>query len=80
MGTMFEVTNSGCVFFNFFQHYAQNFEFYDGNNLIFLMVGGDRDMNIGWLKQGFIAEQAEKFRAALFTIEHRFYGKSQPKP
>nr|XP_018905597.1 PREDICTED: putative serine protease F56F10.1 [Bemisia tabaci] len=62
------------------QHYAQDFEFYDGNNLIFLMVGGDRDMDVGWLRQGFIAEQAEKFKAALFTIEHRFYGKSQPKP
>nr|XP_018903762.1 PREDICTED: putative serine protease K12H4.7 [Bemisia tabaci] len=60
------------------QRYAENLDHYRGNNLIFLMIGGAGAMNELWLKLGLMAKQAEKFKAATFVIEHRFYGESRP--
>lgn len=61
------------------QLYAENFEHYGGNNLIFLMIGGESSISTDWLRRSFMSKQAEKFKAATFTTEHRFYGKSIPR-
>ncbi|CAJ0945133.1 unnamed protein product, partial [Mesorhabditis belari] len=69
------------------QHYFYNYQFQQNfqgvtNNAVFLMIGGEgpessywsRSYNLPWMKW------ASANGAAVFDLEHRFYGNSRPFP
>ena len=59
------------------QRYWQNFQHYRGQGLAFLMLGGEEEASpdlMGWAW----AKWAEENGAAMFVLEHRYYGKSRP--
>ncbi|XP_072154558.1 putative serine protease K12H4.7 isoform X2 [Bemisia tabaci] len=62
------------------QRYAVRMDNYGDNNLVFLFVEGYGAVRTKWLKHGHMSRMAEKFSAAEFIVEHRFYGGSKPKP
>nr|XP_018897159.1 PREDICTED: putative serine protease K12H4.7 [Bemisia tabaci] len=62
------------------QRYAVRTKYYDDNNLVFLFIEGEGVIRKQWLKHGHMGRMADKFSAAEFIIEHRFYGGSKPKP
>lgn len=47
---------------------------------IFIYVGGEGPLTEDALKIGMVQEMARKFGADLFGLEHRYYGKSHPRP
>jgi len=60
------------------QRYWENLEFYQEGGPAFIMIGGEAEASAGWLKFGQWYKWAEQHGAALFQLEHRFYGQSQP--
>ncbi|VDO91378.1 unnamed protein product [Heligmosomoides polygyrus] len=70
----FEVTNV-------FQRYFSNFQYQiAGSNVVFLMLGGEGPESIDWVQNEnypFVGWAKER-GAALFDLEHRFYGQSRP--
>ncbi|RCN45494.1 serine carboxypeptidase S28 [Ancylostoma caninum] len=65
------------------QRYFYNFQYRaSGSNVVFLMIGGESPENIGWVSNEDypFVQCAKKFGAAMFSLEHRFYGDSQPTP
>merc|ERR1712130_692737 len=60
------------------QRYWENLEFYQEGGPAFIMIGGEAEASPGWLKFGQWYKWAEQHGAALFQLEHRFYGQSQP--
>uniref|UniRef100_A0A0A1XMQ0 Putative serine protease K12H4.7 n=1 Tax=Zeugodacus cucurbitae TaxID=28588 RepID=A0A0A1XMQ0_ZEUCU len=63
------------------QRYFMNEKFYrnDSNAPIFLTIGGELAISPRWVTMGTWIRFAEHFGAMCFHLEHRFYGKSQPK-
>ena len=57
-----------------------SFEFYEEGGPVFLYVGGEAAISDHWLHDGAWIEWAKKQKAALFMLEHRYYGKSHPTP
>lgn len=62
------------------QRYFVNDEFLDKEkrNVAFLMIGGEGEATDVWMTNGQWVEYAKEFKAILFQLEHRFYGKSHP--
>ncbi|CAH0387265.1 unnamed protein product [Bemisia tabaci] len=63
----------------FSQRYAMNKQYYGNNSVAFLLISGDVIMIDSFLGYSFMGDEAKKWRAATFMLEHRFYGKSVPK-
>merc|ERR1712227_135411 len=62
------------------QRYWANFDTYAGEGLAFLFIGGEGEASPGWLNYGMWYEWAQQHGAAMFVLEHRFYGQSHPRP
>ncbi|XP_061377564.1 putative serine protease K12H4.7 isoform X1 [Danaus plexippus] len=59
--------------------YMYNEEFFGGNDYpIFIMVGGEWNIQPGWLLAGNMYLMAQENRGYLFYTEHRYYGESLP--
>ena len=60
-----------------FQYFS--FEYYEEGGPVFIQIGGeDGAMALYWLSFGAWLEWAKEQKAALFVLEHRYYGKSHP--
>ncbi|XP_036215070.2 putative serine protease F56F10.1 isoform X2 [Bactrocera oleae] len=57
----------------------ENFYRNNSNASIFLTIGGELAISPRWVTKGSWIKFAEHFGAMCFHLEHRFYGKSQPK-
>ena len=62
------------------QRYWENLEEYRGEGLAFLHIGGEAEASPGWLNYGAWYKWAQENGAAMFVLEHRFYGQSHPRP
>ena len=62
------------------QRYWESFDNYDNDGLAFLYIGGEGEASPGWLTYGMWYEWAQQHGAAMFVLEHRFYGQSHPRP
>jgi len=65
------------------EYYQYNFQFYNGSSdLVFFMLGGESPIGAKWVCQTSVAylQWAAKYGAAVFQAEHRYFGKSKPKP
>ncbi|XP_066954266.1 LOW QUALITY PROTEIN: putative serine protease K12H4.7 [Macrobrachium rosenbergii] len=60
------------------QKYYTNFEFYVEGGPVFLMIGGEGPASLGWMYSGSWYDNAKQLNAALFQVEHRYYGDSHP--
>merc|ERR1712002_205565 len=60
------------------QRYWENMEFYNDGGPAFIMIGGEGEASAGWMQYGQWYKWAEQQGAAMFQLEHRYYGKSQP--
>lgn len=72
----FDATNPG----QWNQRFWANWENYDGDGLAFLHIGGEAPASPGWLQYGAWYEWAQMHGAAMFVLEHRYYGNSRPTP
>ena len=63
-----------------FQRYFYNGQYYKGNGPAILFLGGEGPENGGWIFDEGCPHMkwANDSSAALFALEHRFYGKSRP--
>ena len=55
-----------------------SFAFYKEGGPVFLQIGGEGEASPGFLYNGAWLEWANKHNAALFILEHRYYGLSHP--
>ena len=55
-----------------------SFEFYEEGGPVFIQIGGEGEASPFWLTYGAWIEWAKEQKAALFILEHRYYGKSHP--
>jgi len=62
------------------QRYFSSFEYYEEGGPVFLYVGGEAAISDHWLHDGAWIEWAKEQKAALFMLEHRYYGRSHPTP
>jgi len=63
------------------QRYFSSFEYYEEGGPIFIQIGGEGPgISSVWLNYGAWIEWAQREKAALFILEHRYYGESHPKP
>jgi len=62
------------------QRYWINWKHYKPGGPVLLMIGGEGEANPVWLNAGAWTEYAESNQAAMFLLEHRYYGKSHPTP
>merc|ERR1712226_494502 len=62
------------------QRYFSNFEFYEEGSPVFIQIGGEGAISTGWLYSGAWIEWVKEQKAALFILEHRYYGQSHPTP
>ena len=46
----------------------------------FIHIGGEAEANPIWLEYGLWHTLAQEHHAAMFILEHRYYGKSEPTP
>ena len=53
-------------------------EHYKDGGPAFIMIGGENMEDPAWEKGGQWYKWAEENSAAMFLLEHRFYGQSQP--
>uniref|UniRef100_F1L2M0 Serine protease n=1 Tax=Ascaris suum TaxID=6253 RepID=F1L2M0_ASCSU len=62
------------------QRVQYNPRFYRNESIIFLLIGGESPAAEKWVAQPNITylRWAEKYGAAVFQLEHRFFGKSRP--
>jgi len=60
------------------QRYQVVKDHYQEGGPVFLMIGGEGEVNATWMVQGAWVEYAKEYNALLFQVEHRFYGKSHP--
>ncbi|CAH0762239.1 unnamed protein product [Bemisia tabaci] len=63
----------------FSQRYVENKASYGNNSLVFLLIGEDNIMLEQFITYSFMGDEAKKWRAASFMLEHRYHGKSVPK-
>jgi len=63
---------------NWQQRYWSNLEHYKEGGPIFLHIGGEAEANPKWLTYGLWSTLAEQHGAAMFLLEHRYYGQSKP--
>jgi len=60
------------------QRFWENMEHYKVGGPAFIMIGGEGEASPGWLNYGQWYKWAEENNAAMFLLEHRYYGQSQP--
>lgn len=61
------------------QRYYVNSDFYEPGGPLFIMVGGEWEIQPYLLEQGHFYDMAQRHEAIMFYTEHRYYGKSWPK-
>lgn len=61
-----------------FQRYFTNNATYRAGGPVFLMLGGETEVNPAWLVDGAWQQYARAYGAFLVLLEHRYYGKSRP--
>ena len=67
------------LFIKLFVYFS--FEYYEEGGPIFVQIGGEGPgINSVWLNYGAWIDWAKKEKAALFILEHRYYGESHPTP
>ncbi|XP_065055370.1 thymus-specific serine protease-like [Rhopilema esculentum] len=63
----------------FYQRYYVSTLYWDpSTGPVFVYVGGEDELVPGYLAGGEIVELAQKYKALLLGLEHRYYGKSMP--
>merc|ERR1719219_1989911 len=60
------------------QRYWENLGVYSGSGVGFLHIGGEAEASPGWLNYGAWYQWAQENGAAMFVLEHRYYGQSKP--
>merc|ERR1719495_2713495 len=60
------------------QRFWENLEHYVEGGPAFIMIGGEAEANPKWMTYGQWYKWAEENGAAMFELEHRYYGQSQP--
>merc|ERR1711892_59506 len=60
------------------QRFWENLEHYVEGGPAFIMIGGEAEANPKWLTYGQWSKWAKENGAAMFLLEHRYYGQSQP--
>merc|ERR1719228_1966874 len=60
------------------QRFWENMEHYAVGGPAFIMIGGEAEASPGWLNYGQWYKWAEENGAAMFLLEHRYYGQSHP--
>lgn len=60
--------------------YFSNFEHFIANGPLFVILGGPWPISSNFVCSGLSVELAKHTNGAVFYVEHRFYGKSQPVP
>jgi len=60
------------------QRFWENMEHYKIGGPAFIMIGGEGEASPGWLNYGQWYKWAEENNAAMFLLEHRYYGQSHP--
>merc|ERR1712168_864567 len=60
------------------QRFWENLEHYAEGGPAFIMIGGEAEASPGWLNYGQWYKWAEENGAAMFLLEHRYYGQSHP--
>uniref|UniRef100_A0A915D5H4 Serine protease K12H4.7 n=1 Tax=Ditylenchus dipsaci TaxID=166011 RepID=A0A915D5H4_9BILA len=60
------------------QYFYRNDAYASDDGPVFLMMGGESAIEAAELTQTFMATLAKEFKADMYTLEHRFYGESQP--
>ncbi|GAB0098737.1 Peptidase S28 [Sergentomyia squamirostris] len=60
--------------------YLANDEFYQPGGPIFIFVGGEWEIDPGFIIGGHTYDMARELNGYLFYTEHRFYGQSRPTP
>ncbi|KAL7746481.1 hypothetical protein RI367_008131 [Sorochytrium milnesiophthora] len=63
----------------FEQRYYVNDTFYRRGGPVFLYVGGEAPLTNASVRTGFQTQLAQKHRALLLSLEHRYYGPSKPQ-
>eukprot|EP00127_Corallochytrium_limacisporum_P002351 Clim_evm1s113 gene=Clim_evmTU1s113 len=62
------------------QRYAWRTDFYNHTGPVFIQIGGEGPISIGYVTSLYYVELAKEHGALLLAPEHRFYGESQPLP
>merc|ERR1719320_844947 len=60
------------------QRYWENLEHHVEGGPAFIMIGGEAEANPKWMRYGQWYKWAQENGAAMFELEHRYYGQSQP--
>lgn len=60
------------------QRYFVNGSTFGVNGPVFLMIGGEGPLSAFWVAVGSMVEYAEKNKALVLALEHRYYGASHP--
>lgn len=58
--------------------YFSNSQFYVHGGPLFIFVGGEWEIDFGFLTGGHMFDMAREMNGILFYTEHRYYGKSWP--
>uniref|UniRef100_A0A7E4UZ86 Serine protease K12H4.7 n=1 Tax=Panagrellus redivivus TaxID=6233 RepID=A0A7E4UZ86_PANRE len=65
------------------QYYQYNTNYATpGSNIVFFMLGGESPIGAKWICRSDYAylQWAKKYGATVFQVEHRYFGRSRPKP
>ncbi|VDK49915.1 unnamed protein product [Gongylonema pulchrum] len=67
--------------FSLKQRFWQNMQFFENDGPCFLVLGGMAEASPKWILNNElpVMKLARKYHAAVFLLEHRFYGKSLPE-
>merc|ERR1711962_1163507 len=60
------------------QRFWVNTEYFQEGGPAFIHIGGEAEANPIWLEYGLWHTLAQEHHAAMFILEHRYYGKSEP--
>ncbi|XP_026278173.1 putative serine protease K12H4.7 [Frankliniella occidentalis] len=62
------------------QRYFSNDALYEEDGPVFLFIEGESEAQSGWIAPGgsYMYELAQLFKARMYVLEHRFFGKSKP--
>uniref|UniRef100_A0A1B6MS95 Serine protease K12H4.7 n=1 Tax=Graphocephala atropunctata TaxID=36148 RepID=A0A1B6MS95_9HEMI len=60
------------------QRYHVFSDYHVSGGPVFLMIGGEGEASPKWMVEGAWVDYAKKYKALMFQLEHRFYGKSHP--
>jgi hypothetical protein len=55
-----------------------NDKFYEPGGPVFLQIGGEGTADPIWMENGAWVDYAQTYKAMMFQVEHRYYGKTWP--